>query len=356
MFDKRLLKIDRDSKYDFNKSNYLRLDANERVIPFSKKDISFIKNKINNYYIQSYPTYRFSVAQILSKKEKINIDQITITPGADAVLKYIFEIISKKKGNILSVYPTYGMIDVYSKIYNRKHIKISEQNLEKFLLKKNYKNIALVYIANPNSPSGKIISKDIILEIAKNSKKRNILFVIDEAYIEYSKNKSLKNLIKKNNNIIIIRTYSKFYGIAGLRIGHIMANKKIIKAINSIRPPHDISNLSLSILNYFLTKKKDTYIKDINKSKKFIINFCRKNKIEIFMTEANFFHIFLEKQIILPIIKYMKKNKILVKSNYLNFSNVSYLGPKNTIRVSIGSIRQMKLFFNKLKKILIKIS
>ena len=68
---------------------------------------------------------------------------------------------------------------------------------------------------------------------------------------------------------MIIRTYSKYFGLAGLRIGHIMASKEIIQAINSIRPPHDISNLSLKILEYFLKNKKDNYLEQFKKSKKF---------------------------------------------------------------------------------------
>ena len=354
MFDRSLLKIKRDSKYNFDKSSYLRLDANERVIPFSKKDLNFIKKKIYDSEIQSYPSYRLPVVKIISKKEKVKADQISITPGADTVLKYVFEIISKKKGEVLSIYPTYGMIDIYCKIYKKKHRKVLENNLEKFSNSKTYNNISLVYIAYPNSPSGKIIPKDTILKIAKYSKKKQILFVIDEAYIEYSKFNSLKNLIKKNKNILIIRTYSKFYGLAGLRIGHIMADTKIISAINSVRPPHDISNLSLNILKYFLLKKNDNYLNEINKSKIFIKNYAKKHNIYIYLTEANFFHIFLDKKKILIALDYLKKNKILVKSNYLNFSNFLYKGPTNTIRVSIGSIDQMKLFFKKLQNVLEK--
>ena len=351
MFDNRFLKIPRDSKYNFDKNKFLRLDANERIIPFSNIDYKFIKRSITSYNLQAYPTNRETVVKLIGKREKISINQISITPGADSVLKYVFELISHKKGGVLSVYPTYGMIDVYCKIYKKKHKKIYENELNSFIDKKNYSNISLVYIAYPNSPSGKIIPKNIILNIAKICKQKKILFVIDEAYIEYSKYASLKSLIKKNDNILIIRTYSKFFGLAGLRIGHIMCNKKIIQAINSIRPPHDISNLSLKILEYFLKKKKDTYLNEFYKSKKYIKDYCTQKKLKFFLTEANFFHIFFNKLEIKKILIGLKKNNILAKSNYLNFSNTLYKGPKNTVRITIGSIKQMKFFFNTLNKI-----
>ncbi len=351
MFNSRFLKIPRDSKYNFDKNKFLRLDANERIIPFSNIDFRLLKKCITNYSLQAYPTNRETVAKLIAKKEKISIDQVSITPGADSVLKYVFELISHDKGEVLSVYPTYGMIDVYCKIYRKKHNKIYEYNLDSFLIKKNYSNISLVYIAYPNSPSGKIISKNIILNIAKICKEKKILFVIDEAYIEYSKYDSLKDLLKKNNNILIIRTYSKFFGLAGLRIGHIMCSKEIIQAINSIRPPHDISNLSLKILEYFLKKKKDTYLSEFNKSKKYIKDYCLRKKFNFVLTEANFFHIFFDESKIKKVLLGLKKSNILAKSNYLNFSNTLYKGPKNTVRVTIGSVKQMKFFFNTLNKI-----
>ena len=352
MFNSRFLKIPRDSKYNFDKNKFLRLDANERVVPFSNTDLRLLKRSIANYSLQAYPTNRETVAKLIAKREKISLDQVSITPGADTVLKYVFELISQNNGGVLSVYPTYGMIDVYCKIYKKKHNKIYENDLDSFLLKKNYSNISLVYIAYPNSPSGKIISKDIILNIAKICKQKKILFIIDEAYIEYSKYASLKSLIKKNNNILIIRTYSKFFGLAGLRIGHIMCSKKIIQAINCIRPPHDISNLSLKILEYFLKKKKDTYLSEFYKSKKYINDYCLRKKFNFVLTEANFFHIFFEEIKIQKILVELKKNNILAKSNYLNFSNTLYKGPKNTVRVTIGSIKQMKFFFKTLNKII----
>ena len=110
MFDRSLLKIKRDSKYNFDKSSYLRLDANERVIPFSKKDLNFIKKKIYDSEIQSYPSYRLPVVKIISKKEKVKADQISITPGADTVLKYVFEAVVTHLRHFLTHSPTHAFL------------------------------------------------------------------------------------------------------------------------------------------------------------------------------------------------------------------------------------------------------
>ena len=89
MFNSRFLKIPRDSKYNFDKNKFLRLDANERIIPFSNIDFRLLKKCITNYSLQAYPTNRETVAKLIAKKEKISIDQVSITPGADSVLKYV---------------------------------------------------------------------------------------------------------------------------------------------------------------------------------------------------------------------------------------------------------------------------
>ena len=161
----------RDSDFNFDRSKFLRMDANERIIPFSKKEISLIKKSINNYFLQAYPTFRSSLENKISKKENINKNNLCLTPGIDAVLKYIFEIYTSKKTNILTIYPTYGLIDVYAKIYDLKIKKIDEVDLRSLNNVSNYKNTSLVYIANPNSPSGTEISKKIIEKSLQDNKK-----------------------------------------------------------------------------------------------------------------------------------------------------------------------------------------
>lgn len=351
----RLSKINRDNNYDFDRSKFLRLDANERIINFSKFEINQIKRKINSYSIQSYPIKRNHVSKLISEKYKIKSDYISLSPGADSVIKYAFEVISELKGNVLSIHPTYGMVDVYAKIYNKKLIKIDEENFDLLKYKKTYKKISLIYLAIPNMPSGKIIPSNILREILKIANNKKILLIIDEAYIDFSNISSHIKLIKNYKNLLVIKTFSKYYGLAGLRIGFFASSKKILNLINTVRPPHDLCSISLEILNFFLKRKNNNYLNQIKQSKKFILKISKKLNFNIEMTEANFFHIFFEKKKIKKIVDLLKQNKILVKSSFSIDRGSPYTGPKNTIRITIGSKKQMEYFFKILNKIIVKL-
>ena len=148
-----------------------------------------------------------------------------------------------------------------------------------------------------------------------------------------------------------MRTFSKYYGLAGLRIGLVISNKKTIKYLNNIRPPNDLNHISLEILNNLL-KTKDNYLEEIKKSKRYILRVANKMNLNIELTDCNFFHIYFKNSDIKFISRKLFDNKILVKSIFLNYSKFLYIGPSNSIRVTIGSDKQMMYFFSILKKIL----
>jgi len=354
MINTHFKKIYRTSNYNFDRSKYLRLDRNERTIPFNKKILKDLKNYISNSIVQSYPITTDNLRNLISQKEKISKKYINIVPGSDGAIKYIFEsFFRNKKKVITSIHPTYGMIDVYSRIYNYKIVKVKEntsgQKINNFFSKKSL----FIYIANPNQPSGKSIDLIDILKIIKKAKKNGTYVVIDEAYIDFSKFKSAASLVLKFNNLIILKSLSKSFGIAGLRVGYIIANSEINKTLNVVRSPYDISSFSIKVAEYFLKNLyiSRAFIKQINDTKKFLIKECIKRRLKFENTQTNFFYITIPGSQIKKIHNFMFKNKILVRSNYLG----SFKNFKNTIRVTVGSKNQMKKFFIYFDKIYKKV-
>ena len=157
------------------------------------------------------------------------------------------------------------------------------------------------------------------------------------------------NLISKYNNLILLKTFSKSTGLAGLRIGYIICHPKVSKLINSVRPIFDVSHYSLKVAEYFLLNKRiiDQYLQTIKNSKKFVKKECLKRNLKFLNTEANFFHIFLNKKNVSKIYNFLKKNNILVKSKYSRGFKVL----ENSIRMTYGSRNQMKYFFTKFDKV-----
>ena len=119
------------------------------------------------------------------------------------------------------------MVNIYADIFRFKVKKINEKDLKEFSNKKNYENIQFVYLANPNNPSGENIKTETLLKILNICIEKKILFVLDEVYIDYSSQRSFLNEIKnKINHILILRSFSKSIGLAGLRVGYVIGSKK----------------------------------------------------------------------------------------------------------------------------------
>jgi len=335
------------------RNNFLRLDKNERNFRIDNKFFKKINKAVTDTLIQSYPENIDELKELLAKKEKIDSKYISITPGADGALKYIFELLkSNKNKNVSSLFPTYAMLEVYTKIFQFKLTKVIRP-INKKIISNDFikKNTKLVYIANPNMPDGQVIEKEQILKLIKLSNKKNFFLIIDETYIDFSNYKSLKNLVPKNKNLIVIKSFSKSLGLAGLRLGYLIANSNILKLVNKIRPLADISSLSAEIALILLRDNdyKKKYINEIKKSKKLVKHQCKKLNLKLIETETNFFHLIFERKTD-KIQKILKKNKILVRKNKIIVDNIF----KNTLRVTYSNKKNMNFFFKKLKLILKK--
>ena len=294
----------------------------------------------------SFASIKKKILQLISRYEKINSKYISCFPGIDTNLKHIFEAFSFNEKKFLSFFPTYGMIDVYSRIYKLKIIKVPEKEISQFLNKKIIKTAAFIYFAIPNQPSGKIVSYQQMIKILKIANKFKKIIIIDEAYLDFSDQKSLAPFVRKFKNLIVLKTLSKNVGIAGLRFSYMLSNPNLSKIINAFRPPYDISHFSIKAAKYFFKNKKilKDYLSEIKKSKRFVIDICLKKNFYLQETKANFFYVYFKKSQCIKIVRFLKRKKILIKhlSNTNNY--------KNSIRVSYGSIKQMRFFFKILQQ------
>ena len=126
------------------------------------------------------------------------------------------------------------------------------------ILKKISKKTKIVFLANPNNPTGTYLTKNEILDLRKRLNK-NILLVVDDAYAEYMKNKDYKSgldLFKNKDNVFVLRTFSKIFGLASLRVGWGHGSKKIITALNVIKPPFNVGHLGQLAATESLRDKK----------------------------------------------------------------------------------------------------
>ena len=207
----------------------------------------------------------------------------------------------------------------------------------------------MVIISNPNNPTGTIISKKDMLSLISKANKLNIPFVIDEVYYGFS-NLTLIDKIKKYKNLVIIRTFSKSFGLAALRAGYIVANKLIAQQLFKFKPMYEINSITALAVNYMLKNKnfEKKYLQEVKEGKKFLLKSLRKLKIDHIDTPANFIHIRVEKiNKTREVVDYLKRNKILVRSG-----GPGVKGFENYLRITLSDKNDMKkLIFYLRKKI-----
>lgn len=314
---------------------YLRLDKNERVSPFPKKFISLFKKKLSSKNLNTYPEI-FNFYKLLSKNHSLKKDYFLATAGIDAGLRHSIEIFGEKKIIILD--PTFAMINIYCKILKKKTINIGyEKNFElklNLLLKEINKKVSLIILSNPNSPTGTIINLNDLKKILIKAEKNNINVVIDEAYYGFSLITASK-FIKRFKNLIILRTFSKAYGLAGLRIGYVISHPKNIERFINIKPMYEANSLGILAANILLQNQKirRTYLREVTEGKKTLLNFFKKKKINFLNSEGNFVLFKLKRKN--KYFKNLKRKKILIVENFkhkiLNGYSRITLAPKKEI-------------------------
>ena len=325
---------------------FLRLDKNERVSDFKISFFNRILKKFKPHHLTAYPELE-NLYKLIARTNKLAKEQLVITPGSDGAIRMCFDLFTKKNDKIICLKPTFAMVEIYSKTHSLKQIKIgydSDLNLDlDFLYKKINSKISLIILANPNSPTGTIIEERNLTKILNLSQKKNIPVLIDEAYYGFSKFTALP-LIKKYKNLVVARTFSKAYGLAGCRAGYLATNKNLAKKFFSLKPMYEINSLATLFISEFIKNRVDKkYVSETTKGKKLLIKFLKYKNINFFDTYANFIHIDFGKNR-KKILKEFKRKKILIKGglsvkNLLNFTRIT-TGPLKEINKVIKILKR----------------
>ena len=331
----------------------IKLSANESALGPSPKAIKEFNRVAKN--IKRYPdSDGVFLRNVLARKFKLDPKRIILGSGSDQIFELICKAFLDKNDEV--IVPEYSFIiyRIYSKIYGarikyakEKNYKISVENI----LDKVTKRTKIVFLANPNNPTGTIISKEEILNLRKKLR-GNILLVVDDAYFEYVKSKNYSSgmkLFSNYKNVIITRTFSKIYGLAGLRVGWGYGPKKLIYALNQVKPPFNINRAALFAAAASINDIKwlNKEIKHVNRWSKIFFKNFKNLSIETNFSYGNFLLLNFNK------IKKNSKNiflKLAKKGVLLRKMDVYKI--KNSLRVTIGNNKENKKFIKILKQVI----
>ena len=225
------------------------LDFSSNINPLgpSPKVLKTIKNQLKT--LQIYPdSDSFTLRKSLQKYTKIPWSQIVVGNGATEIIYNFCKSFVSKKTPILIPIPTFGEYEVAAKLAGGKVEFFKTMDLKKdvnnFISK--IPSNGCIFICNPNNPTGNLISKIYLKKIVLAANKKNTLVFLDECFIELvpNYNESIIALIKNFDNLFILRSLTKSYGLAGIRIGYGIGTKKMISILNKIKIPWNVSGLA----------------------------------------------------------------------------------------------------------------
>lgn len=232
------------------------LDANEN--PFDEE-----QQKWNRYPDPLQTRIKNQISEI----KGISAENIFLGNGSDEAIDLLFRIFCNgSESNVITCPPTYGMYKVSSSIHNVENIEVplrEDFQLDvKAILKIANEQSKMLFICSPNNPTGNSLRKDDIQHLLENF---TGIIVIDEAYIDFSAQKSWIQELTKYPNLVVLQTLSKAWGLASARLGMAFANQDLIKILNKVKPPYNISGPSQQLVTESLTKKQvfDHQVKEI---------------------------------------------------------------------------------------------
>ena len=330
----------------------VKLSANESALGPSPKALKEYQKVSKN--LKRYPDTQGTVLKkTLANNFKINPKQIILGAGSDQIFELICRLFLKKNDEVIVSQFSFIIYRMYS-IMNSAKVKYAKENNYNTsvdnILSCVTKKTKIVFIANPNNPTGTFIPKKELLKLRKKLRS-NILLVIDDAYFEYVNKSSFSSglqLFSNYKNVIVTRTFSKLYGLASLRVGWAYGPKNIMQNLEKIKPPFNINTPAIFASCASIKDKKWIYkeIKHINKWKKIFFKVFKELEIETNDTNANFFLLNFNRKKISSnsAFKALLNSGILLRR--MNIYNI-----KNSLRVTIGNTIENKKFISKIKKL-----
>ena len=311
----------------------------------------YLKSKLGS--ISEYPdSDSVNLRKALQWYCKINYEQIVIGNGGTEIIYNFCKAFLSKKTSVLIPIPTFGEYEAAAKLSGCKITFFKtmnpESNLDNFIKKIPKKGC--VFVCNPNNPTGKLLSKRNLLKIVQAAKKKSSLVFVDESFIELvpKSNQSVIKFIKKFSNLFILRSMTKSFGLAGIRVGYGIGSKQIISVLNNLKIPWNVSGLAQHAAGAALcsTSYLNKAKKIIKKESQYLRNSISKiDGFECHDAAANFILI-KTKQKSKTIQKKLLKKKILIRdcSSFRGLNN-------NYIRIAVKTRKENKKLVKALEKI-----
>src|SRR5579864_4544710 len=325
----------------------LRLDFNENTVGCSAAALRAVR-KLTAEQLATYPEYLAPTART-ARWFGVKASELTLTNGADGALQQIVTTFVDRRSAILLVDPTFVMYRFYAQLSGARIISLHYDSEMKFpveaVMKALRKSPRLFLIANPNNPTGTLISPAVIRRMLEAAPRT--LFVLDEAYAEFS-GVSVIPWIRRYPNLIVVRTFAKGAGLAGLRLGCMFACPEVTSLLARTREPFSVNSAAIvaaeaTLRNYRAVTR---YAEEIKVARELLASALIRFGVKIFPSAANF--ILADFGAAAPgILRKLAQRRVLLRDRTSDFGRTGY------VRVTIGTRAQMRRLISELERIVL---
>jgi histidinol-phosphate aminotransferase len=328
--------------YFVNQMPYkVKMDANETKNYLLENSITIENFEANIYPDSDAVQLRENMAEYYGCKS----ENIMVGNGSSEMINTVINGFCEVGDKVMSFVPSFSMYETYCDLAGAEYVKLESNedmtvDLNLLVKKANEMNPKVVIICNPNNPTGYYIEKKEIIKALESIK--NSVIILDEAYIDFG-GESCVDLIDRYENLIVMRTLSKAFGLAALRMGCLITNEKMLNQLWSIKVPYNVNAVSQYIANRAFEKVEivKEFVKEVAKERDLLAESLKKLELNVYSSKANFLFIKSKKG---DIFELLCDKGILIRKMVNNSGNF--------YRISVGNKEENNLLIEALEEIL----
>ena len=343
--------LDKMPSYDgVEKSYRIKVNANESTLNLPPLVEERVINRLAMLAFNRYPNEEYySLVEQIAKNFSVEPAQILLGGGSSEIIEKVFHAFGGAGRKIVYPQPSFSMYKIYAKAAEADGVPFDldekfNLNVDAFIKTIREVNASLAVVCNPNNPTGNVLTPAQIEKIAKSI---DCAFLLDEAYVEFY-GRSAVNLVENYPNLIVARTFSKAYGMAGVRVGYMIAQADVTRMINKTFMPYHMNVLTLAAADIVYQMRNEFVPRlqmIIAERNRMFERLEKLSGVEVFPSEANFILIRLARAEEL-------KNYLESLDIGIRYFSPNAFGLKNCLRISIGTRSENDEVFSAIKNFL----
>lgn len=324
-----------------DRTGYIRLDMNENPVGLPEEFVAEVLQKVTAETIASYPG-KDGLLELIAERENVGVENITLTNGSDEGIKLVYETFSHQGANVVMVSPTFEMYRIYAEMFgiNVKAIPYGSDFVitARQIMDEIDEDTDIVVLLNPNSPVGGVYTDEEYDQIIEKAAQCNALVCIDEAYYPFRVTTKV-SLTKKYDNVIVLRTFSKLYSMAGLRVGYVIGSKDLVQYMDNAEGSCNVNTIGILFAEEILKQPQIMHelLEVEERGRQYLVALLEENQYDYYGQFGNYIMIKTKKEA-KETAEELRKDKILIKT---------YGNPllKDWIRVTTAGQETMEKFW-----------